>query len=300
VNDSSPRADNLRAIAAMLAAVGAFAIMDAAMKRLAADLAPAQVTFLRAAASIPFVLAPLLWIGAWQELRPRRPGLYAVRALLGLGMLLSFVYAISHASLADTYAVYLGAPLLVTALAVPILGERVPLRRWLAVGAGLAGVLIVLRPTGETLVTLGGLAAVVSALCYSLNVLTIRVLGRTESSRAMVLWFLVPVALVAGALAVPGWRPIRPEHWGWIALIGLTGAVAQYLITDAFRRAAPSVVAPFEYTAILWAIALDWVLWSVLPGSAVVAGAAIVVASGLYVLYDERRAAYARVSREIT
>ena len=293
------RGENLRAITAMLVAVGAFAIMDAALKQLAEDLAPAQVTFLRAAASLPFVIAPLFWTGAWQELRPRRWGLHLVRAVLGLGMLMTFVYAVSHASLADTYAVFMAAPLLVVALSVPLFGDCVPLRRWLAVLAGLAGVLIVLRPSGDTLITLGGLAALASSACYALNVLAIRTLGRTESNRAMVFWFLAPIALAAGGLAAADWRPIDPRHWGWIALIGLTGAAGQYLITDAFRRAAPSVVAPFEYTAILWAVALDWVLWAALPSAPIVTGAAIVVASGLFVLYDERRAAYARVSGEV-
>jgi drug/metabolite transporter (DMT)-like permease len=141
--------------------------------------------------------------------------------------------------------------------------------------------------------TLGGLIAVTSALCYALNVLTIRSLGRTDSSRSMVVWYLALLALGGGLWAVPQWRPIAPEHRTTIALIGVTGASGQFLFTEAFRRAPPSVVIPFEYTAILWAIGLDYVLWQTLPTAAVLVGAAFVIASGLYVALDERRAAQA-------
>lgn len=285
------RTENLRAIGAMLLAVGAFACMDAAMKKLAGHYSPQQVTFLRGAASLPFVLIPLALQGAWSELRSSRPALHLLRGALGVTMLVTFIYSVSRLSLADVYSVYLAAPLMVTALGVPLLGDRVPARRWLAIGAGLIGVWIILRPSGAGYATFGGFVAAVSAVCYALSVVTIRVLGRTDSSRAMVVWFLVLVTLGAGALAVADWRAIATEHWPWIALIGLTGALGQQLLTNAFRRAAPSVVAPFEYTALLWAIAIDWTFWSVLPDARVYLGGAIIVASGLFILRDEHRAA---------
>lgn len=277
----------------MLAAVGSFAVMDASMKQLAGDYSPAQVTAMRAAASLPFVLASVAWSGAWRDLVPRNYALHLLRGALGIAMLMSFIYALQRLSLADTYAIYMCAPLLVTALSLPLLGEAVPVRRWLAIVAGFTGVLVVLQPSGSGLTTLGGLIAAVSALCYALNVIAIRVLGRSESSRSMVFWFLVLLLVGAVLLGARGWQAIQAQHYGWIALIGLTGALGQYLITDAFRRATPSLVVPFEYTAIVWAVALDWVLWSRLPQARVLLGAAVVIAGGLYVLYDERRAAYA-------
>jgi drug/metabolite transporter (DMT)-like permease len=285
------RTENLKAIGAMLAAVGFFACMDATLKQLSGYYAPQQVTFLRGAASLPFVLIPLALQGAWSELRTTRPALHLFRGFLGITMLVTFIYAVSRLSLADVYSVYLAAPLLATALGVPLLGDRVPPRRWLAILAGLVGVWVILRPSGAGYATVAGLVAALSALCYALNVVTIRVLGRTDSSRGMVVWFLALVTLGAGALAIPGWRAVPLEHVPWIALLGLTGALGQQLITDAFRRAAPSVVAPFEYSALLWAIAIDWTFWSVLPDARVYVGGAIVVASGLYILRDEHRAA---------
>jgi drug/metabolite transporter (DMT)-like permease len=282
---------NLRAIAAMLGAVGSFALMDAMLKQLSGHYSPAQVTCVRALASLPFVLAAVAWAGAWRELRPRNWRLHLVRAALGVLMLVTFIHALQRLSLADTYAIYMAAPLLVAALSVPMFGDRVPARRWVAIGCGFVGVLVVLRPSGSGFATLGGLIAAISALCYALNVLTIRVLARTDSSRAMVVWYLALLALGGGAWALPGWQPIAGEHWLVVTGIGLTGASGQYLFTEAFRQAQPSVVIPFEYTAILWAIGLDFAFWQTLPTVFVLAGAAIVIASGLYVVYDERRAA---------
>ncbi len=288
----------LRGIAAMLAAVGCFALMDAALKTLAGRYGPMQVAFLRALASLPFLLAAAAWSGAWAELRMVRWPLQLLRGLLGVAMLGGFVYAVAELSLANTYAVFLCAPLVVAALSWPLLGERVPLRRLLAILVGLGGVLIALRPTGDGLASLAGLAAAASAVCYALSVVTIRVLGRTDSSRSMVFWFLAVLAVVSGLLSIPEWRPVDASELWMLGFIGLTGALGQYFITDAFRLAPASTVAPFEYTALLWALALDWAIWDVPPDSAVLLGGTIVVAGGLYIIRDERRSAARAGSQE--
>lgn len=280
---------NLRGIVSMLAAVGSFALMDAGLKRLAADYPPMQVTFLRAVASLPFLLIAAGWTRQWGDLVMRRPWLHLLRGVLGVIMLSTFVYAVSELSLANTYAVYLCAPLLVTALSVPLLGDRVTLRRWIAIAIGLCGALIVLRPGGDGFVSLAGLAALLSMVCYSASGITIRILGRTDSNRSMVFWFLSFLALGAGVFAWRDWSPVATADVLVLAFIGLSGALGQHFITDAFRRAPPSVVAPFEYTALLWAFGLDWVFWQILPTGAVIAGGAIVIASGLYIIADERR-----------
>lgn len=288
----------LRGIAAMLAAVGCFALMDAALKTLAGRYGPMQVAFLRALASLPFLLAAAAWSDAWAELRMVRWPLQLLRGLLGVAMLGGFVYAVAELSLANTYAVFLCAPLVVAALSWPLLGERVPLRRLLAILVGLGGVLIALRPTGDGLASLAGLAAAASAVCYALSVVTIRVLGRTDSSRSMVFWFLAVLAVVSGLVSIPEWRPVDASELWMLAFIGLTGALGQYFITDAFRLAPASTVAPFEYTALLWGLALDWAIWDVLPDAAVLLGGTIVVAGGLYIIRDERRSAARAGSQE--
>jgi drug/metabolite transporter (DMT)-like permease len=283
------RHGNLKAIAIMVAGVAFFSILDAGLKRLAGVYPPIEVMCLRAGASLPFLFGGVALTGAWRELKVHRPHLYLMRAALGILILWTFIYAVSVQSLSYTYAIYMSAPLIVAALAGPLLGEKVHRRRWAAIAAGLVGVVIALKPSGG-FVALGGLAAALSAACYALNVMAVRLIGRTDSNYAVVSWHLLLVMLTAGALSYPVWRPIAPEHWPWIALCGLTGALGQYLFTAAFRLAPATTIAPFEYTAMLWGVALDWVVFSTVPHLRVLLGGGIVIASGLYVIFDERRA----------
>ena len=282
------RPGNLRAIGTMLAGVFFFSLLDAGLKHLAGSYAPIQVMCMRAAASLPFLLGAVAATGAWQELRVRRPILYLMRAALGMLVLWTFIYAVSVQSLSYTYAIYMSAPLMVAALAGPALGETVPPRRWAAIVAGLIGVVIALKPSGG-FAALGGLAAALSASCYAVNVIAVRLIGRMDSNYALVFWHLV---LVMSASAIIGWssfQPIAAEHWPWIAACGLTGALGQYLFTAAFRLAPASTIAPFEYTAMLWGVALDWLVFTTVPHLRVLCGAAIVIACGIYVVLDDHR-----------
>jgi drug/metabolite transporter (DMT)-like permease len=207
-------------------------------------------------------------------------------------MLASFVFAVHRLTLAQTYSLFLAAPLLMTALSVPLLGERVSGRRWCAILAGMSGVLVVLQPWGKGFVSwAAAAAAAVATLCYSLNALTVRSLGRRNSSMSMVFWYLILVSLGSGILAISDWRAIQSGDWLSLAGIGISGALGQFWVTDAFRRAPPAVVAPFEYTSILWAFAIDWVFWAAAPSVGLLIGGGIVVASGIFVIWDERRSA---------
>ncbi len=268
----------------MIAAVATFSVMDMTMKRLVETYPAMQVTFLRAAASLPFLLLGSALFGEWRDLVPRRLMLHLVRGFLGVITLWLFVYAVQFLSLADTYAIFMSAPLLITALSVPMLGEHVGWRRWLAVAVGLIGVLIVLKPSGQGLITLGGLAALASALGYALSALTIRVLSRTDSGAATILWSLLFVTLISGAISSFAWVTLHWQHWPWILAVGLSGAVGQYFITLAFRLTAPAALAPIEYTALLWGMIFDYVLWLTVPSARMLLGAAIIVGSGLYAL----------------
>jgi drug/metabolite transporter (DMT)-like permease len=254
---------------------------------------PMQVTFLRGAASLPFLLGATALFGKWRNLLPRRWQLHVVRGVLSVSTLWFFVYAVGQLSLADTYTIFMSAPLLITALSVPMLGEHVGWRRWIAVLVGLVGVVIVLKPSGTGLGTIGGLAALASAVGYALNAITIRVLTRTDTSAATVLWSLVLLTLISGVMAIGSWVPLNGEHWMWIAGMGLSGALGQYFITEAFRHAPPPVVAPLEYTALAWGVVFDWVIWLTAPSARMLVGASIIVASGIYVIQRERATAAA-------
>jgi drug/metabolite transporter (DMT)-like permease len=280
--------DNLRGISAMIVAVGALSLMDACLKILSPHYSPLQVASMRALSALPIVL---VWVGVssgFGQLLRVRFGLHVARACLGIMMLGTFAYGLRYLPLAEAYSIFFVAPLLITALAVPILGERVDWRRWVAIGVGLVAVLIVLRPTGKGALTIPGLAVLVCAIGYALSAITVRVLSRTDSTQSMVLWLMILMGVGAGVLALPTWRPIQSGHWVVIAGVAVTGSLGQWAITEAFSRGEASLIAPFEYTALAWGIALDWFLWRTIPTSLTLAGAAVIIASGVYLFRRER------------
>ena len=272
----------------MLVAVATFSMMDVTMKHLVESYPSVQVTFLRGIASLPLLIAAVGVFGKWSDLRPKRWVLHLVRGLLSVVTLWGFIYAVSLLSLADAYTIFMSAPLLITALSVPLLGEHVGSRRWIAIGVGLCGVVLVLNPSGSELISIGGIAALASALGYALSALTIRILSRTDSGAATVVWALTIMTVISGALAVDGWVALDWGHWPWILGLGISGALGQYFITEAFRRAPPPVIAPLEYTALAWGLLFDWLIWTTAPSSRMLVGAAIIVASGLYIINRER------------
>jgi drug/metabolite transporter (DMT)-like permease len=286
VSDAHGR--RLRAALLMLAAVLAFCLMDAGLKQLSTHYPPFQVSAIRGASSLPLVLTWALWIGGIQPLVRVRWSLHLMRGVLGIMMMGGFVYALRTLPLSTAYSIFFVAPLMITGLSVPFLGEQVGPRRWTAIAVGLIGVLVVLRPTGEGMLSLAGLAVLVAAFGYSVSAITVRIIARTDSTQALIVWLLVFMALGAGALVAPGWVPIRTGDVLLIAGIGVAGALGQYTITEAFRLGEASMIAPLEYTALVWGVLLDATLWGVLPDAVTWIGAGIIVGSGLYLLRRER------------
>ncbi len=204
-------------------------------------------------------------------------------------MLYSFVQAVRQTSLASTYSIFMFAPLLVAALSAPLLRERVAGAQWAAIGAGFLGVLVMLRPSADTLVARGALWALVAVVTYAFSVVTLRLLARTDSNESMVFWFTAMLAVGAGLMSLPAWRDIQ---WGDLPLmlgVGICGALGQHFITVAFRSAPAAVIAPFEYTALLWGVLLDIAIWHAVPGAVTVLGGSIVIGAGLYLIQRERR-----------
>ncbi|MBN6113044.1 drug/metabolite transporter (DMT)-like permease [Xanthomonas sp. JAI131] len=279
---------NTAAAAWMIAAVACFALMDAAMKLLTAHYPALQVATLRGGASLPFVLLWVLATAGPRSIVPVRWGLHLLRGVLGIAMIGCFAWALRSLPLSTAYTIYFVAPLLVTALSVPLLGEHVGPRRWAAIGIGLVGVLVVLRPGVGGFVSLPGLMVLLAATAYALAAVLVSLLARTETPQSLVVWFLLIMALGAGALAWPAWIPLRLADAGWIATLGLAGALGQVALTQAFRRGDASLIAPLEYSGLIWVIPWDWLLWRKLPDAWTWVGAAIIVASGLYLLHRER------------
>jgi len=279
---------NLRGIAAMLLAVGLFSLMDGGLKQLSAHYPPMQVAALRGWSTLPLVLVWVVATGAVRGLFRVRWGLHLARGVLAIVMLASFAYALRGMPLAGAYTLFFIAPLVITALSGPMLGERVGPRRWMAIGIGLAGVLVVLRPSGEGLASLPALAVLVAATAYAVSAVLVRVAHRSDSTQSLVFWMIVMTAVGAGALAWPDWVALRREDAWVIAGVGVAGFLGQVAITEAFRWGEASVVAPFEYSALAWGLALDLLVWGVLPDGWTFVGAGIIVASGLYLLRRER------------
>lgn len=277
-----------RAALFMLASVGLFALMDAGLKLLTAHYPPMQISAMRGGASLPFVLVWVLSTVSVRSLFRVRWPLHLLRAVLGIMVMAPFVYALRTLPLSTAYTIFFVAPLLITALSVPILCERVGPRRWTAIVIGFLGVVVVLRPTGEGVASLAGLSVLLAAFGYAVSAITVRVLARTDSSQSIVVWLLVSLTVGAGLLALPQWVPIRVGDLWLIAGIGIAGALGQYTITEAFRRGEASLIAPLEYSALLWGVLLDFSLWNVLPDGMTLVGAAIIVLSGLYLLRRER------------
>ena len=301
-NSHHPRSGNLRSIVAMLIAVGCFALMDAVLKTLSTRYPVLQIAALRGMTALPLVLLYLSWRGAWPTLLRIRWPLHLLRGALGIVMLSLFTLSVRHLPLSASYTLFFVAPLLITVLSVPVLGERVPRAHWWAIGVGFFGVLIALRPDGQALsaglVTVGGLAALGAALCYAVAAVSGRLLSRTDSSESMVFTMMLLVALGAGALAAPDWVAVAASD-GWLLLaLAVTGFGGQLAITEAFRHGQASAVAPFEYSALAWGVGLDWLIWQSLPASHTWLGAAIIIGSGLYLIRHERRITQAHANAE--
>ena len=272
----------------MMIAVGSFSFMDACLKLLSPHYPPLEIASLRGMATLPIVLVWVAATGGFRSLLRIRLRLHVARGVLGVATLALFTFGVRHLPLADAYAIFFVAPLLITALAVPILGERVDRARWRAIAVGFAGVLIVLRPTTAGTLTLPGLAILATALGYALSAITVRVLGRTDTTQSMVFWLMTFIAIGAGLLALPAWRPLANEHWWTVVGLGVSGSIGQWAVTEAFRRGEASFIAPFEYTALVWGMGLDWFVWSTRPALITLAGASVIIASGVFLVRRER------------
>ncbi|MDX1582220.1 MAG: DMT family transporter [Thermoanaerobaculia bacterium] len=286
--DEERRRNNLVATGIMLIGVASFAVMDATLKALAAHYPPMQVAAMRGLSSLPLIVVWVQLSGGFRQLIEVRFPLHLFRGVLAIGMLASFTFALRYLPLAEAYSIFFAAPLLITAFAVPLLGERVGWRRWGAIVVGMLGVLIVLRPTGEGVLTLAGLAVLFAAIGYALSAIAVRVLGRTDSTVSMVFWLMLILAVGATLLALPRWTPIRSSDWTLILVLAISGSFGQWGITEAFRRGEASAIAPFEYTALAWGSILDFLIWKTLPGPLTFAGAGVIIASGIYLIHRER------------
>lgn len=272
----------------MLAAVGFFALMDAILKTLADHYPAVQVATLRGLVALPLVLGYVSWRGAWPRVWRLRWPVHLLRGALAVAMLTLFTFGVHGLPLSNAYTLFFIAPLIITLLAIPVLGERVPRTHWWAIGIGLLGVVVALRPSPDAFVGWAGLAVLGAAACYAASAVSGRLLCRTDAPESLVLWSMVMMSVFGGVLAWPVWVPLRADDLALLLGLAVTGFGGQLAITRAFSHGQASAVAPFEYTALAWGIGLDWLLWQTLPDGYTLLGAAIIVASGVYLVRHER------------
>lgn len=286
------------AIGAMLAAMGVFAVVDSAAKVLGeAGYPTAQLVFFRMLfGTLPAIVLlraqGIGWDGLIGQLRTSRWPLHAARAGAGLCAIGFFFAALPHMPLADAVALSFTKVLFLTLLAGPLLGERVGRLRWGATVAGFVGALFIVAPSGAVGGALGPILTLLAAASMSLSMISIRLLSRTEGTPAIVLTYTV-VALLASGLVLPFvW--VTPS-WSSLPLflaMGLAGGVGQLLLTTAYRHAPASLLGPFNYSALLWATAIGWVVWGQVPGPHTLLGAALVVGAGLFLMLRDPKSAH--------
>jgi drug/metabolite transporter (DMT)-like permease len=281
--------ERLAGMVAMLTGVASFSFMDAGLKLLTAHYPSAQVAALRGLSALPVVFVWALYSGGFNQLVRVRWPLHLIRGVLSVFMMITFTFALKQLSLAKVYALFFIAPLLIAIFSIFMLGERVTRAQWLAIFVGFAGVLIVLRPDSVGFGWAGTLAVLGTALCYALSSVLVKIIGRTDSTQSMVFWMTCMLAIGATALALSDWQPILREHYLLIAGVACTGAVGQWGITKAFTHAPAASVAPLEYSGLAWVMAIDFLVWSVVPEWRTLAGAAVIIASGVYLVRHEAR-----------
>jgi drug/metabolite transporter (DMT)-like permease len=289
------RRDDVRlGIFYMLASVLLFSLQNVTVKWLAERYPVAEMVFFRSALSL-LPAGILVWrAGGAGVLRTGRLKGHLLRSALWGGSLAAAFFSYHLLPLADAISLSFAAPLFLTALSWPLLHEAVGKYRWSAVLAGFVGVLVMARPIG------GGDAAgivcgVLNALFGALGSIAVRGLSRTESSQCVVFYMGLFIALFALPLLPFVW--VRPDFFGLLGLLslGLVGGVGQYWTTQALYYAPAAVVAPFNYTAIVWGLLLGFLFWHEVPDLWMILGALIVTASGLYIL---RREAFHRARRQ--
>ena len=264
-----------------------FAMQDAAVKWLVAFSSVPQILFVR---SLTLVVMITLWKGwpIWRELRHSPE----IVPLLGRGVLLltawmCFYNAARHLQLAELTVIYYGAPLIVTILSIPVLGEKVPASRWLATAIGFAGVITACLPHDASQPWYMALAGVASCL-WACSMLLMRSMAQKCSSQLLMASQNILLLVATAAMAPFFWHEVPWFHIIIMVLVGVGSGAGQFMMFEAAKRAPASVVAPMEYTSLLWAFSLGFLIWGDIPAITVFIGGGLIILSGMTMLLTER------------
>ena len=279
---------NTKGVLLGLAAFGIFATHDVIIKYLGATYSPFQMVFFSVLFGFPLVSFMLVGDSKSENLRPRHPWWTSLRTASVLITGVCVFYAFSVLPLAQTYAMLFAMPLLITLLSIPILGEKVGLHRGGAVVVGLIGVIIVLRP-GNSEFTLGHVAALVGALSGSLAAIIVRRIGRDERDVVLLLYPMLGNFLIMGALMPFVYKPMPLIDLGAVALMAVLAFAAMLCMIGAYKSGEAVVVAPMQYSQIIWASAFGYMFFNETPDMQTLIGAGVIIASGIYIVLREGR-----------
>ncbi len=279
---------NARGAIFALIAFGMYSTHDVLIKVLGGVYSPIQIVFFMVLFSFPVATIFLMRDATPGTLIPKHPYWMAARTVAAAITGFSAFYAFSVLPLTQVYAIVFASPLLITILAIPILGEQVRLRRWLAVIVGLSGVLIVLRP-GSAELGLGHLAALFAAVCGAFASIVVRKIGREERSVVIMLYPMMVNFIVMGALLPTVYVPMPIEHLALLAVAAVIAWTAGRFLIAAYNTGEAATVAPMQYSQIIWATAYGMLFFSETPDQATVIGSSVIIASGLYIVLRESR-----------
>ncbi|MCG6122467.1 MAG: DMT family transporter [Microvirga sp.] len=300
---SSPAVQPLVGIALKIVSALAFTMMATSIKYVSMRYPVGQIVFFRSF----FALIPLLLWLAWSDhivnaVRTTNLRGHVLRSVINAtGMICGFI-ALSYLPLSDAIAISYAAPLMVVALAAIILKETVRAYRWSAVGVGFAGVLLMIAPQfgvvspelADASRATGAMLGIAAAFCSAIGAIQVRRLTETEGTGAIVFYFSVITTLIGLSSVVFGWNMPDATDFAILVFAGLCGGIGQILLTQSYRFGDTSLIAPFEYTSMIWAVAFGWFIFGQLPDLAVVGGAVIVIAAGVFVIWRERQLGIAR------
>jgi len=262
-------------------------IMNAMIKYLSDDFSTVQLLFFRNLIPIPAMLVLLMAMGKLSSLKTKKPFTHLSVGLIGATGMAALIFSLSTLSLSQTVSITYAAPLMITALSVPMLGEKVGFRRWAGVIVGFIGVLVLARPeAGLDPIILLLLA---STLCFSIVVVLRRRLSMTDESAVIVLYFSITVVICAGVFLPWHWHQPTGTQWVLLLVMGTFALGAQFGMMQAIKYAPVSVIAPMLYISLIFAVTVDILFWGIAPDQTTILGAGIIIAAGLYVIYRESR-----------
>jgi len=262
--------------------------MHATIRSIAADLHPFQIAFFRNFFGL-LIFVPILIRTGPGFLRTSQFPLHVTRAVLNVLAMLTFFTALSLIPLAKVTAIAFSAPLFAALLAVIVLGERFRVRRWLALVIGFVGTLLILRP-GLLAVDLGSILVLASAGLWGVTMIVIKILARRESSLAITGYMSILLSVLSLGPALYVWQTPEPTTWLWLLFIGLAGTLAQVALAESLKLGETTVVMPFDFLKLVWAIALGFILFAEFPDVLTIVGAATIFFSSFYIAYRETKA----------